>query len=334
MPETPVVADAHSDLLIELAYAADEFGEVNPLGTRWLPPLERGNVGLQVCAIFVEPEYAAEDRLRRALRLAHAFRAGVRENTGRAIAVQARQDLDRIGEGQTGLLLSVEGLDFLGEDPWLIDAFASLGVRMASLTWNGDNAFAGGADGALGLTDLGAELIARMARLGVVVDLAHASERTFWDVLGGGHDAELLVSHAACRALRDHPRNLHDDQLAALAERGGILGVMPHPLVLDPEHPTIASLLEHVDHAVAVMGIEHVGLGGDFMPQIAHALGLTSLPIPDDLAPDAALDGLAGPEDYPALASALRAHGYDEASVAAIFGGNLLNMLRRTLAPE
>src|SRR5262249_47885311 len=149
--------------------------------------------------------------------------------------------------------------------------FWSLGVRMVSLTWNRRNPFADGvgelSDG--GLSNLGRELVARLAGLGAMLDLAHASPRTFDGVLETAPDAAVLVSHANCRALVASPRNLTDEQLHAVADRGGVVGVLAHPFVLAA--PTVASLADHVDHLVRVAGIEHAGLGGDFTRQLVDS---------------------------------------------------------------
>lgn len=330
MTRSPAVVDAHSDLLVEVAFAADEQGAANPLRDRWLDQLDRGGVALQVCAIYVEPHQLADGGgLRQVLRLAHAFHDGVASNADRVFAVERAADLAAVGTGRTALLLALEGADALAADPWMIDVIARLGVRMASLTWNGANAFAAGCAADGGLTSLGADAIDRMRRLGVAIDLAHAAERTFWDVVERTGEHPLLVSHAACRAVYDHPRNLSDAQLRALAAVGGVAGLMPHPLVVDPAGHGLDRFLDHVDHAVAVAGVEHVGLGGDFLRQIARTLGLPD-PAPG-VAADAAITGLEGPADYPRLADALARRGYGDTEVAALLGGNLLRLLGRTL---
>ncbi len=168
-----------------------------------------------------------------------------------------------------------------------------------------------------------------------MLDLAHASPALFDEVLEHAGDAPVLVSHAACRAVNDHPRNFADDQLRRLAERGGVLGLMLHPLAIDHERRTVARAVDHLEHAVETMGVEHVCLGGDFVSRIARELPPLPQP-PDGLAPPglkagSSLEGLAGPEDYPALLAALRGRGWDEAAVDAVAHGNLLRFLRRAL---
>lgn len=141
-------------------------------------------------------------------------------------------------------------------------------------------------------------------------------------------DRPVLVSHALCRAVCDQPRNLSDDQLRALAERDGVVGLMALPFVVHPSEWTIARLIDHVDHLAATIGIRHVGLGGDFARQLERsgAFGAEALDAETEI------EGLAGPEDYPSLLAALRERGYGDDDLRAIASGNLLRVLRRTLA--
>jgi membrane dipeptidase len=324
-----MIVDGHSDLLLELCFAEREHGEDNPLASRWLAPLSRGGVALQVCAIYVEPDLASDEALREVLHQARAFNQAVRANPDRVLAVRTSADVEQVGGARIGLMLALEGASPLGSDPLLLDVLADLGVRMASLTWNERNAFGAGCGGEGGLTDLGAQLVDRIVDRGLVLDLAHASTETFWDVLGRGV-ADVVVSHAACRALHDHPRNLADDQLRALADRDGVLGLMPHPLTVGPEHATLDGFAEHVEHAVSAMGIGHVALGGDFLRQIERAMGHGDEVI-DGVRLDAAIEGLEGPQDYPRLAELLRTRGWEDRDVAAVLGGNLLALIGRAL---
>jgi len=326
----PPIVDAHCDLLLELAHATHELGEANPFAGRWMEPLARGGVAVQACALYIRPELPADRGLRELLRLVEVFGRAVRANGERVVELRAAEDLDAVADGRIGLLLTLEGAASFGSDPWLADVLADLGVRMASLTWNEANAFAGGCGAAGGLTALGEQLVDRLLARGVMLDLAHASDRTFADVVARIGDGTVLVSHAGCRAVYDHPRNVTDAQLRALAEHDGVLGVMAHPLVVDPARPDVERLIDHVDHAVEIAGIDHVGLGGDFMRQIVHAVGGRS---PDGEMPyDAAIEGLEGPEQWPAFADALARRGYDAEARAAVLGGNMLRLLRRGLA--
>lgn len=335
-PMTRIV-DAHNDLLLELAFRWHRRGEENPFAGHWLAPLERGAVALQVCPAFADLDRLPEGALRQVLGQVAAFDRAVRENSDRVVAVRTRSDLLHVEEGERiGLMLSLEGAEPLGYDPWMAEVMWNLGIRMLSLTWNRRNSFADGVGESSGggLSRLGAELVDLCGELGMILDLAHASERTYWEALERSQGPPPVVSHAACRALHDHPRNLSDDQLRGLSERGGVLGLMLHPLVLGVDGASVARAVDHLEHAVGVMGIEHVGLGGDFTRQVVRALGYVGPPdalLPDGMELDAAIEGLAGPDEYPSLVAELRRRGYDGADLDAILSENLLRLFHDAL---
>jgi membrane dipeptidase len=322
-----VIADAHNDLLLELVLRREE---PNPFATHWLPKLRAGNVGLQVCALFTGYEPGAPQRAEGVL---EAFRRLLDENESEVVHVRSREDLDH-DDDRIGLVLAMEGVEALGDDPDEFGAFWDAGVRMVGLTHNVPNAFAAGiAAPDRGLTAAGRELVDQLAERGVIIDLAHASERAFFEILERVPGATVLVSHACCRALHDIPRNVSDDQLRALGERDGFLGVMALALTVGPE-PTIERLVDHVDHAVGVMGGERVGLGSDVIDQFTDAEGAFGVePHPAVAQARAAGDGrlglrdLTGPEHFPALAAALQARGYGE----PVLSGNLTRLLARAL---
>jgi membrane dipeptidase len=331
-----VVADAHLDLLLELAHRRRRLGERDVFRRTWLPLLETGGVALQACPVFVELERQPEGALRDALAQVACLHEAARECAERVALVRSAGDLDAVERGERiGLLLALEGAEPLGYDVWSAEVFHALGLRLASLTWNRRNPFADGVADEGGLSRLGRELVDRLVELGVVLDLAHASPRTFADVLERAPGAPVLVSHAGCRAVHDHPRNLDDAQLRALADAGGMLCVMLIPVAVDPARPTVERACEHLEHAVTVLGVGRVGLGGDFTRRLAAVLPPVPVPadglLPPGMGLDAALEGLAGPEDYPALEAALRARGWADGDVAAVMGGNLLRFLRRAL---
>jgi membrane dipeptidase len=329
------VGCAHNDFLLELAGTSSSQ---NPFRARWLPQLRAGTVALQVCPIYVYAEDLPELALRRALEQVEAFLRAVRENGDEVVHVRSRADLDEaLHSGRIGLLLALEGADPFGHRPSLADVFWELGVRMLGLTWMRRNAFADGnvepSHG--GLSSLGEDLVHRLLGLGAIIDLAHASDRTFADVLdrvekGGGR---VIVSHAGCRALVGSPRNVPDDALRRLAAAGGLFGVMCHPFALGAG-ADLDTVCVHVEHAGATVGFEHVALGGDFTFQLMRS-GVVRAPtdvvLPTGMGLDAAVDGLSGPQEYPALAAALASRGHDDAVVRGVMGENLLRFASEAL---
>ncbi|MCL1807228.1 MAG: membrane dipeptidase [Oscillospiraceae bacterium] len=176
-----------------------------------------------------------------------------------------------------------------------------------SLTWNHDNALAGGCRGSGGgLTPLGRDVIKALEDAGALIDLSHASEHTFWEALV---TCKLppVVTHACCAALCPHPRNLTDHQLKALAQAGGVLGVTFYPPFLTGSDDASADdVIRHISHAVDIMGAGHVGLGSDFD-------GCEILPA-----------GLSGVQDVPALIKSLP-FSYEETELIA--GGSFLQIV-------
>jgi membrane dipeptidase len=338
-----MIVDAHTDVLLELVVRDGEEpslelvlrqGEAGVFKRYWLPRLVAGGVGVQISPLYGEGARRSDAR-ERTLAQEAEFRRVVEENSERVCQVHTRADLHDL---RLRLVLSMEGVEPLEGDPDAFEEWYGRGVRTASLTWNHANEFAGGIDTpTLGLTDRGRALVRRFGELGVVLDLAHASEQTWQDVLEEG--IPFSVTHAGCRAVRDHPRNLADWQLEGLPERGGVLGMMAISWAVDPDAPTLSRWLDHFDHAVGVMGIEHVGLGADFVDQARPSEQGTSL----DEAPQSdtaqgaktrfALDDFTGPENFPSLVTALRGRGYDGQRLEAILSGNWLRILREALPP-
>jgi membrane dipeptidase len=314
-----VVVDAHTDVLLETVAR----GRSLELALRpglferyWLPRLVAGRVGIQICPLYGEGARRRDARARTLAQEAE-FRRVLEENADRVCRVGTSGELD---DPRLRLVLSLEGVEPLEGDPDAFEEWYGRGVRTASLTWNHANEFAGGIDTpAQGLSDRGRALVRRFRELGVALDLSHASEQSWRDVLE--EEIPFSVTHAGCRAVCDHPRNLADWQLEALAELGGVVGMMALPFVVDRDTPTVSRWLDHFDHAVAVMGIEHVGLGADFVDQAS----------PNEAKSRLALEGFPGPEHFPALLKALRERGYDGERLEAITSGNWLRVLRASL---
>ena len=145
----------------------------------------------------------------------------------------------------------------------------------------------------------------------------------------------MLCSHGACRAVHDTPRNLDDGRLRSLAEAGGLLGLMLHPIAIGPDRRTLDGVVDHLEHAVSVMGGDRVCLGGDFTTRLWQAIPPPPIPkdglMPPGLTPGLGIEGLTGSEQYPALVEKLGDRGWGAEEIAAVTGGNLLRFLRASL---
>ena len=326
-----MIADAHLDLLLELGYRELRHGERGAFARTWLPLLEAGGFGLQVCPVFVELERQPEGTLREAIGQATCLLRAVRENPDEVLQVRSASDLEPVVNGERiGLMLSLEGVEQFGYETWPAETFWELGMRMAGLTWNRRNPFADGAAEDGGLSRLGRALVDELVGLGVILDLAHASPATFDEIIVRAAGAPVICTHAACRSVNDHPRNLTDDQLRALAAADGLFGLMLHPLAIGHEQRTLARVVDHLEHAAGVIGIDRVCLGGDFTTRLSEVMPPMPEPadglMPAGLQAGAGIEGLKGPEDYPALLAALGDRGWSDADIASVSCANLLEL--------
>ena len=170
-------------------------------------------------------------------------------------------------EGKKAIMLGIENGYAIGKDLTNVERFRNRGVVYMTLCHNGNNDICGSArynDEHIGVTPFGEQVIREMNRTGMMVDLSHAGEQTFYDTLDIS-SKPVVCSHSSSRALCDHPRNLTDEQLKAIARKGGVVQVCLYSGFLRTDAPaTICDAIEHLHHMVNIMGIEHVGIGTDF----------------------------------------------------------------------
>lgn len=179
-----------------------------------------------------------------------------------------------LANGKIAVLLTMEGARPLEGKPHhqtlaVLRNFYRQGLRGLQLVDNGRNRLCDGKGETRtrgGLTNFGVMVVKEMNRLGMLIDLAHISEPGFWDVLEVSEDP-VIDSHSNCQAICPHPRNLTDEQIKALAQKGGVIGLSCNSAMtnLDKERPTIEDLLKHLDHIIELVGIDHIGLGPDLI---------------------------------------------------------------------
>lgn len=222
--------------------------------------------------------------------------------------------IDAVKRRELACILHLEGADALGKDAALWPLFHRLGVRSLGLTWNHNNAFAGGVLDAqpTGLSAAGRRLLGEMERLGSILDLAHVAEDSYYQALDH-FNGPVMVSHANARSRCNHPRNLDDRQLLALAEHGGIIGVNLVPAFVHPRFANMSYLLDHIEYICDLIGVEHVALGSDF-----------------DGAEELLLGGV---EAYRNWAALLKGRGFSNPEIAAILYDNALDFLTRVFYP-
>jgi membrane dipeptidase len=316
------VIDAHSDILMDVRVrrrSGELVGaEDRTIVRHHLPGLQAGGVDALVVALFVEPHFR-EAMLRETLLMVDDLHEEIAESAGALRLVRTRDDLEHAGTG-LDMLLSLEGTEALAADLGILRLLHALGLRAVGLTWFGRTMAADGSgesDSGGGLTGFGREVVRECNRLGMLVDLSHLSERGFWDVMAVAQ-GPVIASHSNARAVAEHHRNLTDDQLRAVAQTGGCVGLNAYRPFVDPERQTIDRLIDHADHMAGVMGPEHIGLGLDLIDYQPGFAG-------------SAVEGLRDHSGLPSFSQRLLERGAGEAEVRAILGGNWLRVWKQVL---
>lgn len=244
--------------------------------------------------------------------------------------------------GKLGLIYNFQDTTPLEADAGKVATFATLGIRVMQLTYNKRN-LAG--DGCLersnaGLSDFGREVIAKINEANVLLDLSHAGQRTIAEGIAESK-APVTISHSGCRALVDLPRNVHDAELRALAEKGGVFGVYLMPFLKEKVQPATGDLIRHLVHAVDVCGEDHVGIGTDNPllgytiddelrrrhQQLCEERSKRGIAAPGE-SPDVLnfVEGYNGPDRYDLLAADLRSQGWNSARIDKVLGGNFVRL--------
>lgn len=282
-----------------------------------LHKMEEGKLDASIMVAYLEQGACNEEGHQAARTKAHhlldQLEKMVATNPSQLELAYTPQDLYRNKAMQKrSIMLGVENGYAMGEDLNQLLILRERGVVYMTLCHNGNNAICGSArhnEQGVGLTPLGYQVVAEMNRLGMMIDLSHAGEQTFYDVLAASHHP-VVASHSSARALCNHPRNLTDEQLRALAAKGGVVQITLYSGFLkETEEATILDAIRHINHAVAIMGIDHVGIGTDFDG-------------------DGGIRGCASASELINLTRALLKEGYTEQAIEKIWGGNFLRVMR------
>jgi len=354
-----IVVDTHDDTTQRLLDGKFDLGTRSSTGSIDIPRMREGNVGAIFFSIWMPSKVTGPDAVNRAIVQIDAVREQVRKHPNDLVlATTAAEIRDAHKQGKIAALLGVEGGHIINSDLGVLRAYAALGVRYMTLTHSGNDEWADSStDQAVhnGLTDFGREVVREMNRLGMMVDISHVSDKTFYDALETSK-APLIASHSSCRAICDAPRNMTDQMMKDLAAKGGVVQINYHVGFLSQEfrdaekanpelNKTISAevmkrcadnegcqliegdritreyveqgklprvefskIIEHIDHAVKVAGIDHVGLGSDFDG--------ANMPY-----------GMEDAAKLPKITEALLQKGYAEGDVKKILGENTLRVM-------
>ena len=356
-----IIVDTHEDTPQALLEEGYDLASPDSPYMVSIPKMRAGHMGAEFFSIWVDVTWPKQDLIHRALDLIDATDQQVAKHRDVLGLASTADDIERLHrEGKTAILMGLEGGHQIEGDLHVLDIFYCLGVRYMTLTHTkndelGDSS--GDKPGWKGLSPLGRQAVARMNQLGMMVDISHVSDKTFYDALATSK-APLIASHSSCRALCTAPRNMTDDMIRALAKNGGVMDInfysgflsqafndgyakiekqvdgelaaararyakqgkrlsyleevrIQQRLIKDLPVPSYTAIADHIDHAVKVGGIDHVGLGSDFD-------GIDSAP-----------RGMEDISKIPALVRELARRGYSEEDLEKILGGNVLRVMRQ-----
>jgi membrane dipeptidase len=356
-----IVVDTHDDTTQLLLDPKFDLGERHSSGSIDIPRMREGGMGAIFFSIWMPSKITGPVAVQKALDQIDAVREQVREHPKDLILVTTAEQIRQAHkEGKIAALMGVEGGHMIASDLGVLRTYAALGVRYMTLTHSGNIEWADSStDKAVhnGLTDFGKDVVRELNRLGVMVDISHVSDKTFYDALEVS-EAPLFASHSSCRAICDAPRNMTDQMMKDLAAKGGVVQINYHVGFLSQEFrnaekadPKIneaisqevtkrcgseanegcmlmegdrvtreyvakgvlprvdyTKIIEHIDHAVKVAGIDHVGLGSDFDG--------ANMPF-----------GMEDASMLPKITEALLKKGYSEGDVKKMLGENTLRLM-------
>jgi membrane dipeptidase len=321
--KSALLIDTHNDITSRTVDGYDIGKEKNDGHTN-LTALRDGGVGAQFFAVYVAGTYTNGNHSAwRTLEMIDTVRHDIIERyPNDFVFATTVADIERIhSQGKIAALMGIEGGHAIEDSLRLLRDYYKLGIRYMTLTHSNTNNWAdssGDMDKAdvkhhNGLTDFGKDVVREMNRLGMMVDISHVADKTFWDALDVS-TSPPFASHSSCRALCDVPRNMTDEMIVALAKKGGVVQVNFNCGFLSKHAGTASATLDdvvaHIDHIVKIAGVGAAGIGSDFD-------GITCTPT-----------GLEDVAKFPNLTRALLEKGYSAADIRKIYGGNALRVMR------
>jgi membrane dipeptidase len=330
-----IVILCHEDVPIDITHRRMN-GEKAVMARIHLPRYRQGGVNMAVMAVggdqirpFVRPQAGFPTYMEGALHSISQMYAEEQEASGGFFIIRYKSDLDRLHpDGPVGITLHLEGAKPLAGQLSMLDIYYRLGVRSMQLAWYGRNELADSTaeQNPGGLTRFGVEVVKAMNEMGMLIDLSHVAEPSFYDTIKVSRQP-VVATHSNAKKLADNPRNLTDDQIKAIASTGGLVGAVFYPPFVRVDSPTLEHILDHVDYMRDLVGIEHIGIGPDFVDYA-----------PELILGDVATKGLSViaqfPKDaenvtkMPNVTKGLLARGYKEEEVKKILGVNFLRVLR------
>ena len=358
--ERAILIDLHSDTTQMMLDEGYDLADPDSSFMVSIPKMRQGRLGAAFFSVWVAVDWPKGSIVQRAMDEIDVIHEQVARHSDTLGLASTADDIIRLhGRNKIAILMGLEGGHAIRNDLHLLNVYYRLGVRYMTLTHTAHTDWAessGQRARGKGLGNFGRQIVERMNRLGMMVDISHVSDKTFYDTLQATQ-APLIASHSSCRALCDQPRNMTDEMIRALAKNGGVMHINFYSAFLDPAYaaaqkkvaakrkaefaavskeyaqnrkrmaeelrkiyaryetdlptPSFERIADHIDHAVQVGGIEHVGLGSDFD-------GIDSAP-----------RGMEDASKLPNLVRELARRGYSEDDLEKILGGNTLRVMRQ-----
>ncbi|MBV1757246.1 MAG: dipeptidase [Dethiosulfatibacter sp.] len=331
--EENIVVDCHLDLLFDVEIQR-KLGRKNVIVEDYFPRFKAGGINIVVSSLYIENEYIPEGALRKAMAQISCLYSEVEESNGEIIIIKEYNDiLMAIQENKIGIMLSFEGIEPLQRDIRLLKTFYELGVRMVGINWSRGNSAADGCKYndynyiGYGLTEFGVELVKQAEELGMIIDVTHLNEKSFWDVLDISKNP-VIASHSNCRSVSDTPRNLSDEQIKAICEKNGVICFNANSMLVSHNNIENANVLQYIKHIKYVkdtLGSSCIGFGFDLCDYILKY----SLDI--KIIEGAVFDTFNGYYDIKLILQNLHKQGFDLNDMQNLAGKNILRVFRTVL---
>ena len=306
--------------------------------------------GMRCCVVTVgNPGLYDAEALPDTLQEINAYEAHIDAHPSRLMRVRSATDIQRaVREGKLGLVYYPQNATALERDPARVELLYERGVRIMQLTYNHRNLLGDGSSERTnsGLSEFGLEVVDRMNEVGMLVDVSHSGPQTTLDAIRFS-SAPVSITHAGCAAVFSHSRNKSDRALREMADKGGVLGVVQlNPYLGPAERNTLEDYLDHIDHAIQLCGVEHVGIGSDREHRPVPDTADERQKLVDELSrlyPDPAtmppvrwpffLSELNHPRRMETIADGLRGRGHGAADIDKVMGGNWLRLFSEVWLP-
>lgn len=344
--QNAIVVDGHNHMMMQI-YQRRYKNERRVFSNTYAPLFRKGGVNVLLTNVGGD-NFGLTDNtdllLIGTLSILDMILEEAEESSDTMAVCRSSKEIDAaLKEKKIAVLLTIEGGRPLETRPHrpslsLLRIFYRLGLRAIQLVDNGRNRLCDGKGESRtrgGLTNFGVSVVKEMNRLGMLIDVAHINEQGFWDVIEIS-ESPIIDSHSNAMAICDHPRNLKDEQIKAIAQKGGVIGLTCNSAMTSKEndYPTVEDLMKHLGHMIDIAGIDHVGLGPDLIEP--HPGPPTESPgylegIQYVVRKSHYIEGVSDVSGMPLITEALLKRGYKDQDIRKILGENFLRVYKQVI---